>query len=300
MEKHIFKFGENSVAMIVPKKWVDKNGLKPSSMVFISENESGGLVISASETLKAEADRTVNQRAGAASIGRWVGLHYMFGTGKMHIHSEDSFTQAQVEAVENKISAECPGFEITSQSKKDIIIEDLMDIKEVDLGKIAMRLHSLINQEFKEMSGGDPQSVAKIEKLVNRFYMLGMRYVSITQAKDAFVYATQLNLLESISDNLDLLASNIGGEGMRVFNELNKQFDACFLAFNGDEKAIEEVLVTREPILKQIQRLKIDHIYKYLLRSIADSSSNIAELGFKRRNPYDIPVLKATDLEVKV
>jgi hypothetical protein len=37
MEKHIFKFGSSSHAIILPKKWLEKNGLKDSN-IFVDEN----------------------------------------------------------------------------------------------------------------------------------------------------------------------------------------------------------------------------------------------------------------------
>lgn len=284
MEKHIFKFGKNSLAIIIPKKWTEKNGLKPSSQIFLSENETGSLILSAAETSRTEAEVSIESKTDAGNLARWVGLHYMYGTGKLHIHSEEGLKELQTETIENKINAECPGFEITSQSSKDIFIEDLTNIKEIDLEKIIMRLRSLVDQEFREVREGDPRTIPKVEKLVNRFYMLGMRYVNITQAKDALMYATVLEKLEAISDNFNILAASLDIKGMRVFAELNKQFDGCFSAFNGDQKSIEQVSKIRKDVVKQIQRLRIEPIYKYLLRNIAYSISNISEFGLKRND----------------
>jgi phosphate uptake regulator len=300
MEKHIFKFGENSAAIIIPKKWIDKNGITPASTVFISENETGSLMISTSDTLSLEADRTITPKSSVAVISRWVGLHYMYGTKRLHIHSEEGMTGSQADAIEEKIGTECPGFEITKQSNKDMIVEDLTNIKEIGLEKIIARLHSLVKQEFKEAREGDPKTIPKIERLVNRFYMLGIRYVNTTQPKDAMAYATHLKLIEFISDTFTLLSSIIDMRGMRIFDELSKQFDECSEASEGNEDAIERVLLTRDQVVRQIQRLKLDTIHKYLLTSIADNSSNIAELGFTMRGKKGREVLGKNGFEIQL
>ena len=98
-------------------------------------------------------------------------------------------------------------------------------------------------------------------------------------------YATHLKLLEYISDTFDLLSSSMNTKGMRIFGELGMQFDECSKAIEGDEDAAERVLVMRDSIARQIQNLKIEKIYKYLLTSIADNTSNIAELCFRNYSP---------------
>jgi hypothetical protein len=298
MEKHIFKFGENSAAIIVPKRWIEKNGITPSSIVFVSENETGSLMISTAETSSLEADRTITPKSSTAVITRWVGLHYMYGTKKLHIHSEEGMTGNQIDAIEEKISSECPGFEVTKQSNKDMMIEDLTNIKEIGLEKIIARLHSLVRQEFKEAREGDPKTIPKIERLVNRFYMLGIRYVNMTQPKDAMAYATHLKLIEFISDTFNLLSSSVNMKGMRIFDELGKQFDECSEASEGNQDTIERVLVTRDMIAKQILRLKVDMIHKYLLTSIADNSAGIAELGFTMRGKKGREIIGKTGFEL--
>ncbi len=281
MERRVFKFGTNSVALIVPKKWLDKSGLKPHSQVFVSESESGNLIISPTETVKQESERIVNSKTKPTFLSRWVGLHYMYGVGKLRVYSADGLAQNQLDAIEAKINSECPGFEITSQSSNDIIIEDLTNIREIDIEKIIGRLRSLINQEFFEMTQGDIKSVVKIERLVNRFYMLGTRYVNVTQARDATTYFGLLGFLEQISDKMATIASDFEIMSGEVFKSMKAQFDMCFVALNGDDKAIEEVAEMRERIVAKLSRAKIDKLYEKLLIEIADDITGIAEFGLR-------------------
>ncbi len=288
MERRVFKFGSNSVALIVPKKWLDKSGLKPSSSVFISETESGNLVVSPTETARQEAERVITSKTKPSFLSRWIGLHYMYGVGRLRVYSADGLTQAQIEGVENKINRECPGFEITSQSGKDIVIEDLTNVKEIDLDKIIGRLRSLINQEFEEMLGGDRRSVGRIEKLVNRFYMLGTRYVNITQAKDALTYFGILEFLEHISDKMEMLAVEFRSDDKEALTELRGQFDLSFSALKGNDKDIEKVAEMRERILRRLSHSRTDKRYARLIREISDDISGVSEFGLRAEGAHGV------------
>jgi antitoxin component of MazEF toxin-antitoxin module len=281
MEKHIFKFGNNSSAFILPKKWLDKNGLKPSSEVYVSESESGNLIIAPTGATKKEAEKVVTSRTSPQLLGRWVGLHYMFGTGKLRIYSSDGLGIPQIEAVEDKLRRECPGFEITSQSGKDIIMEDLTDIREIDLEKIMMRIRSLVKQEFYEMSRRETGGTQRLEELVNRFYMLGARYINITQAKDALVHLEVLGSLEEISDRLVVVSSNFRIKDARMFADIGALFDLSDKAMKGDGKAIEQVEADRDAILRRISRSGQDRMYLKLVREVVDKISGIAEYGLR-------------------
>jgi antitoxin component of MazEF toxin-antitoxin module len=284
VEKHIFKFGSNSAALIIPKKWLDGNGLKFSDTVYVTESESGNLVISPKETAKKRSEKVVTSKTKPLFLSRWVGLHYMYGTGKLRIYSADGLTQAQIEGIEDEINAECPGFEITSQSNKDMEIEDFTDIKEINLDKVISRLKSLINQEFAEIKQGDPKTIARLEKLVNRSYMMGVRYVNITQAKDALVYFGILESLETVSDKLDAISSDFEIPDPHIFAELDAEFELCFPAMKGDSKALEKVAELRESMIKRLLRSRLDRMCVKLLIEIANSISSIAEFGLRVEN----------------
>ncbi len=295
MEKHIFKFGDSSLAIIIPKKWADKHGLKASSSIQLDEDEGSNLVLSSTQVKSREAERTIAQDLDPQLLARWVGLHYMYGTKKLTIYSKTGFTQQQFDSIEDKINAECHGFEITNQAKNQITIEDFTNIKEIDIGKVVLRLKSLLLQEFDEIKKGNLGSIEKIEKLVNRSYMLGVRYIDMTQAKDSLRYLIALELMEGIADNLNAL-SETEMKGMDIFNELNDQFVLALSGFAGDTKAIEKVADMRKEVKRKLLRSKFDRYQKHLLGEITDQSGRIAEFGLKletkQPGEFIIPVEK--------
>ncbi len=281
MERHLFKFGDSSLALVIPKKWTENSGLGPTSLIYITENEGGDLVLASKEHIKKDSEIIVGAGMSSQVVERWVELHYLYGTSKLRLYSADGNIQKRIEYIEENMNKNCPGFVITSQSDKDIIIEDFMDMKEQSIEKIIGRVRSLIGYEFREFTEGNPKSIAGIEDLVNRFYMLGTRYVFITQPKDALKYFRMLERIEEISDNMNRITADPSPAKKRIIAELKKEFDAGFLGFYGDIKAIERTATLRAEIVNMITKAKLKTFEAFCLYQIADHIANISEFGLR-------------------
>jgi len=280
MEKRIFKFGKTSFAIILPKKWVDKSSLDTSGTIFLSENDRGDLIISPRERSKKEFEIKINSRFNPKLIGRWVGKLYTYGLSKIKISSDDHFTDTQLKEIEDEIKNECPGFEVTHQTNNEIFIEDFTDLNQISIDKIISRLRYLIKQQFEEAKKQNTKTVSKIEKLVDRFNMLGIRYLNIVEPKDALKYFRILSFLEYISDYTLLIVDNFE-VNVEIFNEISKAFDLCF--FDKLEK-IQNTAEIREKIYKMVKKFKIKKLPAYLFKKIADYISQIAEFGLKKES----------------
>lgn len=288
MEKRIFKFGDSSAALILPKKWTDKNGLKTSDMVYLSEDQTGGLVISAKQVPRKDVEKVIDKHTAPNFINRLIGINYMYGTYKLRIYSKNGFTRSQLDSIEERISYDCPGFEITNQSEKDVVIEDLTDIKEVDMEKIILRLKSLINEEFREMLEGDPKAILKIERLVNRFFMLGIRYINVTQIKDTMKFSSILQNMETISDRMYVLSSRQGIRRSGIFDDLSMQFELSLKGFAGDLSAVERVSGIRASVINKLDKSDMDKLSAYLIKDITNNISNISEFGLRTEGSHPL------------
>ncbi|MGA3020519.1 MAG: hypothetical protein ABSD68_01050 [Candidatus Micrarchaeales archaeon] len=285
MEKHIFRFGNSSLGIIVPKKWADKCKLNANSPVYVSENNKGDLVLSAVEQGEVELAKSVSRKIPPEVLVRWIAVYYMYGVGKLRIVSEDGFTDEQASAVQKEIKDECPGFEVIAQTNSEIRIEDLTNLKEIDLDKILMRLSSLLQQEFLEIEQGNYSTVGRLEELVDRFYMLGIRYVNIVQPSNMIKYYRTIQLAEMIADNLETLFS-IGVEPRykAIIAKLHRELDLIFKGFGGDDKAIAEVSALTKELRESIASMRTDPIHKKLLKEVATYMAQISELGLLREN----------------
>jgi hypothetical protein len=277
MEKRIFRFGKASNALILPKKWVDKSGLKDDRL-FVTENEKGELVISPIERAAKEYNVRINSKFNPRLVGRWIGNLYLYGLSKVRVTSEDRITEAQLGEIEDEIKAECSGFEITSQSNKDVLIEDFTDLREVSIEKVVTRLRYLVRQQIEEAKNKDVRTVRKIEFLVDRFERLGIRYLNIVEPKDAIRYFKALSVLEGMSDDILIISENFK-LSERIFDELLKAFDISFHGFEGDLDDIRKVSDIRWKVLGAVKRSVSDKMAAHLVRKIIDGISKISEFG---------------------
>jgi antitoxin component of MazEF toxin-antitoxin module len=280
MEKRIFKFGNSSLALIVPKKWAVKHSLGPSSVVYVSEGNGGELVVSASGVKSRKAERKIDAGLNPVVLTRWIGLNYLYGTGTLRIYSESGFAPQQLDMIDQKLGDDCMGFELTSQSTNELVIEDFTDIKEMSLEKVILRLKFLMQQEFREISSGNTKTIKKIEGRVNRFYMLGVRYLNIMQPADYFRAINVLNMLELISDGITEAVSEPEKGDVEVFRMLEKQFALCFDALGGNEEAIAKTADFRAEIKKAIKKSKSGLLHTRLLADISNRITDISEYGF--------------------
>ena len=280
MDKHIFKFGGGSWAVVVPKVWVEKNGIDGASNTSMYEDENGNLVISAKGSAAKESELLIDSRLSPEVAGRWVGLYYRYGVKKLTVYSKDEDTEKQFERIQDVVGRLCPGFEVISRSKKAMVLVDFTDIKEVSSEKVMTRMRSLIAEELSEMGRGNGKVIGKLEELVNRIFMLGIRYVNMVQGKDAIKYFKIFQLLETISDQINELSKTSAiKRGRVIFGQLDREFDLCFSGLGGDYKALESAVEARDSVCKMLGGL--GGLEGYLLREISKNMIKVSEFGLE-------------------
>ena len=276
MEKHVFKFGAGSWAVIVPKAWVERNGINSESVMDMREDEVGNIVLSTKVEAVKDAELTLDGELSPGVAARWVGMYYRHGVKKLTVFAQEGTANKQFEHIQDLVTRFCPGFEIVSRAKREMVLEDFTDMKEVSIEKILLRMRSLINEELKEIGQGDKSSVKKLEDLVNRFFVLGIRYVNIVQGTDALKHLKVLQLLETISDQLYLLSENANVKNKNMFEKLADEFELCFKALDGDYKALESAAAIRENVLRLLSRAKASSLDAYL---VAEASKNMVKIA---------------------
>ena len=280
MEKHIFKFGGGSWAIVIPKAWVEKNGIDGKSNANMYEDDVGNIVLSAKNTAAKEAELLIDSTLSPEVAGRWVGLYYRNGVKKLNVYSKDGATEKQFERIQDLVGRVYPGFEIISRSRKAMVLEDFTDMKEVTSEKVMLRLRSLINEELSEMAQGNAGSIVKLEELVNRIFNLGIRYVNVIQGKDAIKYFKIFQLLETISDQLcELSKIQEMKKSKGIFEVLGKEFGLCFKGLEGDYQSMEQALKVRDSVYKMLG--KTGALGVYLLTEIAKNMIKISEFGLE-------------------
>ncbi len=315
MEKTPFKFGRSSFAMVIPKAWAEKNGLQRKNLLYVNEDDSGNLVVSTKQGGKAEFEEVVTKET-YTFIWRLIGFHYMYGTTRLRIYSKDGFSAGQVRAIEENVHRYYMGFEITSQSINDFVIEDMSNIKDTSIDKITVKIAFLISEMFKELlseayersgkrdllhrgakiggvdvahaeagsmkTGASYSSIDGIEELVNRYYLLGIRYLNMLKPGNIYLYLRALELMEDAADILVRFSKIDFGQARGVLESDQRLFETSAAAMKGDRKKIDEVFKMTEAISKEMRRVKVqEHIFE-MLYDLTWSIAVIAEAGLIR------------------
>ncbi len=278
MEKHLFKFGASSLGLIMPKKWVEKNGLGTKSTIYLSENEKGEMVVKTSQVKEREAEEELTSE-NTRFLWRLIGSHYIYGTTRLRLYSKKGFSKKQLDMIEGVVK-QYIGFEIASRSRTDVVFEDLTDMREVSIKKIISRLRYLVTEEFEELINGNYDTIKNSEGLVDRYYLLGVRYLNVVNPPDMYMHLRPIEFLELISDTLNRLAGMDLSGMTPLFKDIQKLFETSLRALSGDMKAIEEGLALTDSLMAAIGKYKKEP-YKYtMLHDFVLSIAAMAEIGF--------------------
>ncbi len=291
MEKHVFKFGGNSWAVVLPKAWIERNGVDKGKLLLMNEDDSGNLVVSAGTVANKEAELILDPGVSPEVAGRWAGLYYRAGVKKLNIYANGDNAGSIFKFIQDFIKSYCPGFEVTGRSSKTMIITDFTDIKDAKPEMIFMRIKSIIEEELKFMGAGDMAGIAYSEDTVNRFFTLGLRYVNMVGGRDAVRDFDILQLLEIISDELyEISKGSISKKNLSIFGELGKELELCFSALAGNYNALEAAVANRDKIFKSLPG-RFDRLDAYLLTEITKNMIKIAEfcLEAKQKEPSMAP-----------
>ncbi len=290
MEKRLFKFGGSSLAFVIPKKWADRNGLAASSMINIAENEGGDMIITTKEMPKSEAEEALVTH-DMTFIGRLIGFHYMYGTTKLRLYSKEGLTQKETKEIENRVRRFYVGFEITSRSKNDVVLEDITNMREVSIKKIISRLRLLVSEEFKDILAKRYEAVPETEELINRFYLFGIRYLNAVKPKNMYIYLRPIEYLELVGDTLQRLSKADLSKIESLLRENQKQLELSISALGGNRESMNEAFKMAEAILKKMKTMKLEPFRYNLMYDLTLSINAIAEVGFAQERAHSAELL---------
>jgi hypothetical protein len=262
----------------MPKKWVEKRGLKASSVIYLVENEGGDIVIKTAQVKEKEAEEVLTSH-NARFLWRLIGSHYIYGTTRLRLYSKEGFNRRQLDMIEGAVK-QYIGFEIASRSKNDVVFEDLTDVREVSIKKIISRLRNLVSEEFRDLQSGNYEAIKSTEELVNRFYLFGIRYLNIINPPDMYMHLRPIEFFELVSDTLNRLVMMDLSKMQPLFKDIERLFNLSMTALSGNTKAIEEAFDLTDTLMDAIKKYKKEP-YKYaMLYDFVLSITAIGEIGF--------------------
>ena len=213
--RKLVKAGPSSHTVALPKDWLLNNKLQKGSILYITENGKG---LQISPDIK---DAPIEQREKVIevdkkdinTIGREVTSAYINNYSSIVISGDLRENAKDI----RRIIRDFAGLEITEQTNKKLVAQDLLNLQEVSIDKTLRRmdmiLRSMIQDSIISLDGEDLyDSVALRDYDVNRMYFLlyrllkgSLRNPTMAQklqlaSHDALGYSLLVNHLENVGD----------------------------------------------------------------------------------------------------
>lgn len=266
---------------MLPKAWADKNGLSAKSPIYLKENERSELVVSSRDIPKTEVEEVVDGHDWPF-IWRVIGFNYMYGTTRLRLYSHHGFTEKQIEEIDEGVRRYCMGFEITRQGKNEVLIEDILNTKEMSERKILSRMRYLIDDEFDALLERRPNPLGGTEGMVDRHFLLGARYLTVVRPEKIPIAYRPMEMMEMVSDELEKLSRADYAKTLPILKETREQFRLSIEALKGDRDAIDNALTKAEELVKKIRAKKLGEYQHSLLMRVTRSIEAIAETGISQ------------------
>ena len=280
-DKRLFKFGKGSAALVIPKKWIEQRGLSLDSEVSLTGNDAGELIISAkvAPTLEKEEDAGILPNPLLIKI---IDSHYLSGTKRLRLYSKKGFDQKQEQEIRDGIKGRYIGFEIVNQNQYELILEDISAAGELKLENTISRMKQIFLEEFESMLSSNP-SINNSNELMNRFYLFGIRCLSISRPSNIYPYLRLLQMLKLGSETLLALEKGEMKQVKPLISSLKEQFEISLIALGGKEEEVTSALNFGEKTLKRIDGEKLSEHQHLLFTNLVKSVISLSEIGLSFR-----------------
>ncbi|NPA23287.1 MAG: AbrB/MazE/SpoVT family DNA-binding domain-containing protein [Crenarchaeota archaeon] len=184
--------GRSSVAVTIPKKWVQFLGLKPGDVVILKRSRDGIVIQPYSQSEETGLDTsmrevTVSTSQLARSLRRLMGL-YLSGSSSVVVKFQDDNPGIK-QVVKSFIREKLPGAEIVDERYNMMIVRFLTNLEELPIRRILKRMSNMAINMLREglrLLTADreetvieqiPDSSVKDEE-IDRLYLLVYRLVN--------------------------------------------------------------------------------------------------------------------------
>lgn len=144
--------GGSTHVISLPKKWVDRNGLRRSEPLAIHEEADGSLLIVPHSDARPRRRRIVIDLPDTVRepdlVRRLVGA-YLAGADEIHLRSRGRM-EGRVRQTVRATIRDLVGVEILEESGDSVTLQDLVGVSEMDLRKTVTRMHRIARIMFDD------------------------------------------------------------------------------------------------------------------------------------------------------
>ncbi len=144
--------GGSTHVISLPKKWVDRNGLRRSEALAIHEEPDGSLLIvphADARPRQRTVDIALPERVKDNDLVRRLVGAYLAGADVIHLKTPGRMDPQVRQVVRNTIR-DLVGVEILEEGTDSITLQDLVGVSEMDLRKTVTRMHRIARIMFDD------------------------------------------------------------------------------------------------------------------------------------------------------
>ncbi len=219
--------GGTTYTISLPKSWAEEHGIDAGSVISLTPNDDGSLVVEAADAEGATPDRTTADIATSAPdelLERVLAL-YLVGYDEVTLRHRGGHSDAQRQAVTEAING-LSGFETIEKTEHTLRLQDLIDAGTVDIRKTTIRLRlialSMHEDAIRAITDHDAALADRVvtrDTEVDKLFARVTRYFrrSLSNLKevknlgysrdDLFEYYYTSRQLERIADHAEKIAS---------------------------------------------------------------------------------------------
>jgi phosphate uptake regulator len=317
-KRKVMKLGSSSLVVSLPREWLDKFKVEKGDDIGFDIRTDGALILTPKSTEKMvdnEIEIIVSNDFEKGRIERKLVAAYLGNFSKIRIKAETKFKKQQILEIRKKLS-KLTGCQIIESSLNEMIIQNLLKIKDFDVNKGIYRAYLITLSMFKDTINSLKDlnielmdGVIQIDDDVDQFYFLILKQLrnvlldfklmnklNLTPV-DCLDYFMIMQRIEHIADHIVMIANRLKAivdfklekSIMDLFKDLfmkvNKIFEGSidsFLLGNVDiaNKIINEnnnLRIQRPQIGENLDKNKGEINKLVLLVSIIDSLYRISD-----------------------
>ncbi len=271
--------GGSTHVVSLPKKWVDRNGLRRSDTVAIHEEPDGSLLlIPHSQARPASKSLTVTLPDGADEqdiVRRLVGA-YLAGADEIHVRCNTKM-DPKARAIVRDTTRDLVGVEILEESANAMTLQDLVGVADMDLRKTMTRMQRIARIMYDDaVTALQTRDLDAAEEVSRRDDELDRLLWMVSKQMHALLeqprLAVKLNVRPAEALNLFLAARSLermGDHAAKIAHNI--------VELKGDPvpKAVIDALVAQADLVRKIW----DDAFTSLKRPDFDQASAAADRG---------------------
>ena len=194
-ERMLQKSGRGSIALVLPRSWIDQAGLKIHDRIFLKWQQDGSLRVAPLKQSEREHWVFVidaNQTNLTHGLGRGIISAYIEGFNKMKVTSNNGLSKEQYDDIIAHAS-KLIGLAVIGDSTNSVVIKCYLDPFKNDVPQLFVRMYSLSAVMLKdsldsliEFNQESAKRVAKLDSEVDKIYYLILRQL-FTAARDPII-----------------------------------------------------------------------------------------------------------------